>query len=125
MAGLTMDAGGLIAIEQGDRIAMGLVERLLDEGVAIVIPAAVLAQVWRDGRSQARLARLLIAPDVSIEALDERRARIVGALCGITKTSDVVDVSVVYGARVRGDRVMTSDPDDLRRIDPKIDLIVV
>jgi hypothetical protein len=125
MAGLTLDAGALIAFERKDRDTVLFLWRSVAARLPIAIPAGVLAQVWRDGRRQAQLAKFLVAPEVSIEPLSERAARLVGALCGYTKTSDVVDASVVYGARLRGDRVMTSDPDDLRRIDPKIELIVV
>jgi hypothetical protein len=35
----------------------------------------------------------------------------------------VVDVSVVVCARERGHAVVTSDPDDLRAIDPKLELL--
>jgi hypothetical protein len=31
----------------------------------------------------------------------------------------------VMAARVRGQPIMTSDPEDLRRLDPDVDLIVV
>lgn len=125
MAGITMDAGGLLAIERGDRATAVKLKRAIDRGERVVVPAGVLAQVWRDGRRQAVLSKFLFAPEVSIEALDERRARAAGALCGVTKTSDIVDASVVVGARIRGDVVMTSDPEDLRRLDSRLPLIVV
>ena len=53
------------------------------------------------------------------------RARQAGQLCGVTGTSDVIDASVVLCAREHGHTVVTSDPDDLRRLDPKLDLIEI
>ncbi|MDQ6928323.1 MAG: hypothetical protein M3159_06625 [Actinomycetota bacterium] len=40
-------------------------------------------------------------------------------------TSDVVDASVVIVARQRGLRVLTSDVDDMRRLDSGLDDVVV
>jgi len=125
MAGLTLDAGALIAFERNDRSTVVLLARALQRELAIVVPAGVVGQVWRDGRRQARLARLLASDEVEIEALDDRRAREAGQLCGARGTSDVIDASVVLAARARGHRIATSDPDDLARLDPRAQLIVV
>lgn len=125
MAGLTLDAGALIAFERNDRRVVGLLARALEHGWRLTVPAGVVGQVWRDGRRQARLARLLAADEVEIEALDDRRAREAGQLCGARGTADVIDASVVQGARSRGDRIATSDPEDLQRLDPRAELIVV
>jgi hypothetical protein len=54
---------------------------------------------------------------VKIVPLDDAAARAVGQLCGATRTKDVVDASVVLCAQMRGDVVLTSDPEDLLRID--------
>jgi hypothetical protein len=40
-------------------------------------------------------------------------------------TSDIVDAHVVICARRSAQQVVTSDPDDLRRLDPEIGLIAV
>jgi len=83
----------------------------------LAVPAGVIGQVWRDGRRQASLARLLASDLVEIEPLDDARARAAGQLCGATGTSDVIDASVVLCARARDHGVLTSDPDDLTRLD--------
>ena len=85
----------------------------------------MVGQVWRDGRKQARLARLLAAGELEIEALDDRRAREAGQLCGVTATTDVIDAAVVLGAKARGHKIVTSDPEDLERLAPGVELIVV
>lgn len=125
MSGLTLDAGALIAFERNDRRVVALLARTLDHGLAIAVPAGVVGQVWRDGRRQARLARLLGAPEVEVELLDDQRARDAGQLCGVRGTTDVIDASVVLCARARGHRIATADADDLRRLDPGAPLIRV
>jgi hypothetical protein len=125
MAGLTLDAGALIAFERADRRITLLLGLALRDRLEIVVPAGVVAQVWRDGRRQARLARLLAADEVEVEDLDDRRARAAGQLCGVRRTRDIVDASVVLCARARKHRIVTSDPDDLAHLDPAASLIVV
>jgi hypothetical protein len=53
------------------------------------------------------------------------RARAAGQLCGVSRTTDIVDASVVLCARAHSAKIVTSDPDDLRRLDRKAELIVV
>ncbi|HEY3665588.1 MAG TPA: PIN domain-containing protein [Polyangiaceae bacterium] len=124
-AGLTLDAGALIAFERSDRFVVSLLARSLELELGVAVPAGVVAQVWRDGRRQARLARLLGAPQVEVEALDDRRARAAGQLCGVAKTRDIVDASVVLCARARAHAVATSDQGNLRRLDRQLPLIPV
>jgi len=54
---------------------------------------------------------------------DARAARAAGELCGRTGTADVIDASVLLCALARGDRIVTSDPGDLRRLDPAVPVI--
>jgi len=122
---LVLDAGALIAFERGDRSVLGLVVRAVALRASIVVPAGVVGQVWRDGRRQARLARLLAARTVTIEPLDDARARAAGQLCGARGTRDVIDASVALAARAHGAAVATSDAADLRRLDPSLRLIAV
>ena len=125
MTGATLDAGALIAFERNQRFVVSIVGRAIEAGVVLTVPAGVVGQVWRDGRRQARLARLLGSSTVSIETLDDARARAAGQLCGATHTTDVIDASVVLGARSRRQPILTSDLDDLRRLDRSLQLIPV
>jgi len=125
MSGLTLDAGALIAFDRNDRKVVALLKRALELGHSIAVPAGVVGQAWRDGRRQARLARLLGSAEVAIEPLSDRRAREAGQLCGATKTRDVIDASVVLCCKDRGHRVVTSDPNDLRRLDASLPLIAI
>jgi hypothetical protein len=125
VSGATLDAGALIAFERADRKVVTLVARALERGVRLAVPAGVVAQVWRDGARQVRLVRLLASEVVDVVALDDQTARAVGQLCGVSGTADIVDASVVYCARQRGHMVLTSDAQDLKRIDPRIELVPV
>ena len=120
---LALDAGALVAFDRNERSVVVLLARALGQGLPIVVPAGVVGQVWRDGRRQARLARLLGSDEVEVVPLDDSGAREAGQLCGARGTADVIDASLVLLARRRGARVVTGDPDDLTRLDPGIDLI--
>jgi hypothetical protein len=125
MSGVTLDAGALIAFEKNDRRVVAVVARAVARRVSIVVPSGVVGQVWRDGGRQVRLARLLGSDAVEVEPLDDARARAAGQLCGVTRTSDVIDASVVLCARARKHAVMTSGGGDLRRLDPALSIVDV
>ena len=125
MKGITLDAGALIGFDRSDRRALAIIVRAQQNETPIAIPAGVVGQAWRDGRTQARLAKLLSSRGVEIEPLDGRRAREAGQLCGATGTSDIIDASVVLCAKRRGHKIATSDPADLRRLDASIPLEVL
>ncbi|MHB8313146.1 MAG: PIN domain-containing protein [Candidatus Dormibacteria bacterium] len=122
MSGAVLDAGALIGFERGDRRVVAIVQRALVNGDVLVVPACALAQAWRDGRRQVRLARLLGSRACEIAPLDGPLARAAGQLCGVSSTADVVDASIAVVARQRQLPVVTSDPGDLRRLDGKLEL---
>jgi predicted nucleic acid-binding protein len=62
---------------------------------------------------------------VEIAPLDEQPARACGEHCEAANSADVVDASVVILARGRRGPIVTSDPDDLRRLDPAAQIIAV
>lgn len=117
-AGVTLDAGALIALERGDRRMLALLRALAKSAGRVRVPAGVVGQVWRDGSRQSVLARFLRSTEVELRSLDGRFARACGELCAATGTADVIDASVVLTAREHGDAIVTSDVADLRRLDP-------
>ena len=124
-AGITLDAGALIALDRGDKRLIALLDRALARRLKFRVPSGVVGQAWRDARVQVTLARFLRVEEVEILPLDEQHARACGELCGATDTSDIIDASVVILARERGDHIITSDPHDLRRLDPACPLIPI
>lgn len=118
--GLTLDASALIAFERNDRTVVAIIARAQRNKAPLSAPAGVVGQVWRDGSRQARLARLLGSDLVEVVPLDDERARAAGQLCGVAGTRDVIDASVVLCARERGHGVLTSDVEDLERLDASL-----
>jgi hypothetical protein len=105
-----LDAGAFVAIEKRDRHVGAMLRVLQHRRVPVGTSAAVVAQVWRDGRKQALLARVLSGVDVrALAPGDDRRT---GELLGAAKTDDVIDAHLVLGVE-DADRVLTSDPDDI------------
>lgn len=125
MKGLTFDAGGLIALDRGDRRVVLLLDGVLDRGERITIPATALAQAMRNPARQARLSRLIRQSDTDVCPLDTASATAVGLLLAQTGTSDVADAHVVLCARRADQAVVTSDSGDLRRIAPELRLVEV
>lgn len=122
---LVLDTGALIALERSDLTVRSILRRARDRQRRICIPAPVVAQAWRGGPRQTVLARLLGSPDVEVPALDRLSAIAVGVLSGRSGHPDIVDVHVVVWARQVDGLVLTSDPDDLRRVDPGVRLVTV
>ncbi len=109
-AGIVLDTSALIALERGDKRMIALLDRALAQGRAFRVPAGVVGQAWRSGRVQVSLARFLRSEEVEIVPLDEQLARSCGELCA-ANALDVIDAS--------------SDPGDLRRLDPAAQIITL
>jgi hypothetical protein len=122
---VVFDAGALMAFERADRAVVALVARTLQHRRRIWVPAPVVAQTWRDGRTQARLAMLLGSGLVEVVPLDDLLARKAGQLCGVRGTADLADAAVAMVALERGLPVATSHAGDLRRLAPRLELIEV
>jgi predicted nucleic acid-binding protein len=121
---ITFDAGALIAIERRSRRMQALLEEIDRRNWQVAVPAGAVAQAWRGGSRQARIAALLSDERTEVVGLDDPVARAVGLLCGRSGHVDVVDVSVAVCARQRNLHVVTSDPGALRAVDDALILHV-
>jgi len=108
-----LDGGALIAVDKRDRAVGAMLRILQRDGVPVLTSAGVVAQVWRDGRRQANLARVL--PGVEIAALDNITSKRVGGLLRDSGTDDLVDAHVALLVR-SGDQVLTSDEPDIKAL---------
>lgn len=106
---LILDAGFLISVDRGERIAQAFLTAALVHHTPLTTTHAVVAQVWRNGSRQARLARFLRS--VTIIALEDGPE--VGNLLARSGTSDVVDAHLVVVAVQRSEPVLTGDVDDV------------
>ena len=110
---VVLDTGALVAVDRQDAEVGAVLKRAKSKRVAVITSAAVLAQVWRNGSRQANLARTM--PGILIQSLDETTGRRIGELLAASRTRDVVDAHVALLIN-EGDAVLSSDPDDLRRL---------
>jgi hypothetical protein len=87
-----LDVGALVAVDRRDR-RIGAQLRVLHQlGTPLRASAAVVGQVWRDGRKQANLARVLAG--VGIEPLSKDDGKRIGELLARADLPDVVDAHV-------------------------------
>jgi hypothetical protein len=119
--GLTLDTGALLALDHPAKaiVMQARLDEALRRGGSVCIPVGTIAQAWRSSR-QVRLARLLKSRDIDIAIMTPNVARSVGLLCARSGHGDVTDVHVALCARERRHAVVTSDPDDMLRIDPAL-----
>jgi predicted nucleic acid-binding protein len=108
-----LDAGAFLAAERGDRPVRALLRVLQEKQIDLVTSSAVVAQVWRNGRLQARVAQLLSA--VYVRPLAPSEDRRTGELLGQSGTHDVTDGHLSLCV-ARGDQVLTSDHSDVQHL---------
>ena len=113
MAALVFDAGALIALDRGDRTVIGLLTIAAQQGSEAITSSACIAQVWRDPARQARLTKAL--KGFLETPLDGPAARRCGLLLALSGTNDIADAALALLAQ-NGDTVVTSDPDDIKRL---------
>lgn len=110
---VVLDAGALVAVERRSFEVIELLKRSKRRRVPVVTSAAVVGQVWRDGARQVNLARTM--GGVVVKALDEVTGQRLGELLAASRTADVIDAHVALLVR-DFDLILTSDPDDIRRL---------
>jgi hypothetical protein len=108
-----LDAGALVAVDRRDRMIGARLRVLQQQGTPVRVSSAVVGQVWRDGHRQANLARVLAG--VGTESLGRDDGKRIGELLALARTADVVDAHVALMTEP-ADLVLTSDPDDIRKL---------
>jgi hypothetical protein len=112
-------------LDRNDRRVITLLARAAELGLRVTIPATTLAQAIRNPARQTRLSRLIRQDSTDLVPLNGPDATAVGILLAKTATADIVDAHVVICARRARQVVVTSDPGDIRRIDPELRLVAV
>ena len=121
MAGVTLDAGGLIALDRDDRRMVVLLARARETAIRPASgPTGLIAGSSRlTARSavpdrQSRTQRVRHRqPTTDVIDLGRVDATNVGRLLAASGTSDIADAHVVICARRTDQPVITSDPGDL------------
>jgi hypothetical protein len=111
MIGATFDSGALIALERRDLSMLIKLRVLHQAGVPITIPANAVVEWWRKGHGQSAILDL-----GTVEALKESIAKAAGEALAKVRGATAVDATVMASAAQRGDRVFTSDPTDMQRL---------
>jgi predicted nucleic acid-binding protein len=113
MNAVLYDAAVLVAADKSERRLWAEHKARLEFGVIPFVPAPVVAQVSRSPR-QAQLRRFLTG--CVVVPFGESEAHEAGRLLGMTGTVDVVDAVVVTTALRQKAMILTSDPDDIKRL---------
>jgi hypothetical protein len=109
------DSGALIAIDNARyRLAVDRHRDLLGSGWRILVPTVAAAQAVRRPTAQARLMRALKGCSLVPFTADHHVP--VGQLLAASGTADVVDAFVALLAAREQATVVSSDPDDIRRL---------
>jgi len=112
MRTLVLDSGAFIAAERRDRHFAELMAAATADGATILLPAAVIAEIWRTPPRP--LSKTVVDFADEIVALDDALARQVGALIGAARSTQIVDGSVALVAiQSKPSIVLTSDPADI------------
>ncbi len=112
MRTVVLDAGAFIAAERRDRHLAELIAGANAEGATILIPATVIAEIWRTPPRP--YARMVVESVDEVVALDAALARRVGALIGAAGSTQIVDASVALVAiHSKPSIVVTTDPADI------------
>jgi hypothetical protein len=108
-----LDAGALVAVDRRDR-AIGAQLRVLQlNGTPLRVSCAVVGQVWRGGRRQANLARVLRGAGIKELSTDDGKR--IGELLALAGSADVVDAHVALMTE-HADLVLTSDLRDIHTL---------
>lgn len=106
---MILDAGFLVSVDRGERSAQEFLHAALRQQTPLNTTQPVVAQVWRNGSRQARLARFLTS--VTVHSFSDGRA--VGAILARSGTSDVVDAHLVAVAVELSESILTGDVGDI------------
>lgn len=88
---IVLDAGALITFERGVVRMRVLLETAFLQSRRLIVTTEVVAQVWRDGARQARVAALAHDRRLEVVPLSLDTAKAVGVLCGRSGARDIVD----------------------------------
>ena len=110
----------LVAGTQGERIVRTWLEAARRTGGEVLVPAAVLAELYRTARHEANVDTLLARePGFAVADTDRHLARTIGRLLAQAGrgSADHVDATVVAVAAGQGNAVViTGDRDDIEAI---------
>ena len=109
---MILNAGFLISVDRGEDTARSFLTAAVRSHTPLHTTHPVVAQVWRDGAQQSRLAAFVQTS--TVHSFDDGVS--VGRLLALSGASDVVDAHLVVLALRLGDGILTGDTDHLATI---------
>ena len=106
---MILDAGFLISVDRGEDTARSFLTAAARSQAPLHTTHPVVAQVWRGGARQARLAAFV--QTLTVHSFGDGIS--VGWLLALSGTSDVVDAHLIVLALRLRDDILTGDTDDL------------
>jgi hypothetical protein len=126
IGGRVLDTSALEDFATGKSVyAQTLVWVALEYGIVLAVPATALMAAWSSvpATDPHPLAVLLDLPVTVVDELDEAAARKAGLLVGAsTAPGALAPGHVAWSAHRRGWPVITGEPDQLRAIDPDVQI---
>jgi predicted nucleic acid-binding protein len=114
---LILDSGAVVALSRRDPLTRAYLERALNQGDLVVIPAVVIAETTRGGAGDAPVNQVIRAVS-EVTPVIEPTARLAGRLLGRTARRGLtVDALVAAEAITKGPAVvLTSDVKDMTEL---------
>ena len=112
MMTVILDSGAFIAAEKFSRKLTNILDASRELGSTVLVPSAVIAEMWKD---PPRLQSVkLLKGAGAVPPLDDRIARKIGALLSKSSSIQIVDANVALLAIAHAPSlVVTSDPGDI------------
>ncbi len=117
-AGLTLDTGALIALENNNRRVQTLIDASLAQGLAVRTPAAAVTEFWNGSHSK-ELREIIEATFVTTTLDVAKRAGDALTVLNPHRAPSgpgVADALVAASASVHGDIILSSDAPDMLRL---------
>jgi predicted nucleic acid-binding protein len=107
-----LDTGALIALERRRQRIRSFLEVARQNKIPLVVPGVCIAEWWR-GRTDLR-ERILAT--LIVEHTDDELVKLTGEALAVVKGATCIDAMVMATAARRGGVVLTSDVEDLTRL---------
>jgi len=115
---LVLDSEGLWSVSRRDPVAQAAVTASWSAGVPVVVPSIVLAETLFGNANDAPVNQVL--KGLLVVPVDEAVARLAASLkhqSGMSGVDATIDATVVaVSVSLGGGAILTSDPDDIRRL---------
>ena len=122
---LILDSGAVIALSRNDARARAVLAAARERRAFVAIPSVVLAETVRESATDALVNRAINSV-ANVAPVHESTGRLAGALLAKANSRSTIDALVVATAiETGGGIVLTSDPDDLRRLADSHDEVVI